>query len=634
MANPSLVFVLIVAGLLLTIAIVLGVVAGLIWLVVKLIMCILALLGAVLSGSMVALLTLVLIVLAAALLYWFIFLVHRLPLSLIGLGNLINIPAVPFSLSELPGTALRLATRASQFQQAKEGLSTEFTIGTCTTDGYTFMYGSVTDGPCKSCMTLTLDTPEQFAMGWTTVGGAERDAKHLVPELVASLSDKDAATHAFWPMIAKFGLAINVIILALVDAARRDELKATLDAAWTDEMETLQAAGRLYVIDMRFFAKFPAATVDGFSRFTPATLTLLARDGDAFAPFWIQVSGQNDAGLQRFVKSDPGWLYALQAAKASITVWGIWLGHVYHWHIVTAAMQMTMFQTVGTHHIVRQLLGRQSNYLIAFDQFLLLVWQQIAPPTSVDTSTKFLQMMDAYAAGRPFSADDPKTMLAALGLSKEHFSKQADWDQYPVVRYLLAIWDATEIYVGKVIDLNYASDGDVQRDAKLQSWIAASGDAAQGNVHALPKMDSKTALKGVLTSLIYRITAHGGARLDQVANPMLTFVANFPPCLQIAEIPAPDIEMNATRLMQYLPKTGTIGSMLTFLFTFIYSPPYASFIPIAGIDADLSFEMDGCNKALQQFRRDIEAVMALWAADANVQGPPAQIHQWALNIET
>jgi len=41
--------------------------------------------------------------------------------------------------------------------------------------------------------------------------------------------------------------------------------------------------------------------------------------------------------------ASPGaWLYALQAAKTSVTVYGIWLGHVYHWHLVTAAMQMTM----------------------------------------------------------------------------------------------------------------------------------------------------------------------------------------------------------------------------------------------------------------------------------------------------
>jgi hypothetical protein len=633
MGNPSLVFALIVAGLLLTIAIVLGIVAGLIWLVIKLIMGIAVLIGAVLSGSMIALLTVVLIVLAAALLYWFIFLVHRLPLVLIGLGNLTSIPAVPFSLSELPGTVLRLATRASQTEQAKEGLSTELTIAGRKADDYTFMFGTATD---SSFTRLTLETPEQFAMGWTTFGGVERDAEHLLPELAATLRDKEAATRAFWPTIAKFSVVFNAIILETVTPARRDAIKSTHGGAWTDEMETLHAAGGLYIIDMTFFAKFPPATVDGFPRFTPSTLTFLKREGDGIVPFAIRVSKQNDADARMFVPSDRAWLYALQAAKASITVWGIWIGHVHHWHIVTAAMQMTMFQTFGGRHIVRQLLARQSKYLIAFDQFLLLAWR-IAPPTSLDSSMKFLQMMDAYAANRTFAADDPRTAIAALGLRKEDFSRQADWDQYPVVRYLLALWEAAERYVGTVVDANYAGDDDVRRDAEVASWIRASGDPARGNVNGLPPMDGKAALKGVLTSLIFRVTAHGCSRLNQVANPMLSFAANFPPCLQVAEIPPADAEMDVPHLMPYLPRTGTIGALINFLFTFLYSPPYESFIPLAGADADLTFTgptADACNKALHQFRLDLEAFMELWADDAHVQGPPAQIHQWELNIET
>ena len=53
--------------------------------------------------------------------------------------------------------------------------------------------------------------------------------------------------------------------------------------------------------------------------------------------------------------TDSAWLYALQAAKTSVTVYGIWLGHVYHWHIVTAAMQMTMYNTTDKSHPIHEL---------------------------------------------------------------------------------------------------------------------------------------------------------------------------------------------------------------------------------------------------------------------------------------
>jgi hypothetical protein len=632
MGSPTLVAALIVAGLILTILVVVGLLALIVWAGIKLIGCIAGFLGSVLAGSLMAILLLVLIIAALALLYWFIFVVHRLPLFLVGLGNLTNLPAIPFRLSELPGTVIRLGLRAVQGEQAKEEMSTEYIIAGRKADGYTFLYGTASD---SSYTRLALETPEQFAMGWTTFAGVERDARPLLPVFAGALRDAEMATAQFWPNIAQFGIAFNLIILENVSEARGAQLRAALGGAWTDEIQALHATGQLYLIDMTFFDRFPAATADGFTRFTPATMILLRREAGAIVPFSIRVTGQGGSGMQHYGRSDPNWLYALQAAKTSITVWGIWLGHVYHWHIVTAAMQMTMFQTFGRRHIVRQLLGRQSNYLIAFDQFLLLAWA-IAPPTSVTSGGGLLRMFDSFAAGRQFFADDPQTTIAALGLRKEDFTVHHDWDQYPVVRYLLIIWKAVECYVGTVVDASYLSDDDVRCDTALQTWIKASGDPAGGNIAGLPPMDSKAALKSVLTSLIFRLTAHGAGRLNQAANPALSFVANFPPCLQDASIPPPAPGIDPGRLLAYLPKTGTIGRMITFLFTFTYSPPYEAFIPLAGIDADLSFKGDNaeaCNAALKQFRCDIKAFMDLWAGEAHVEPTPFQEHQWPLNIE-
>jgi hypothetical protein len=576
---------------------------------------------------------LLLILAALALLIWFIFFVHRVPLSLIGLGKLSSLPAVPFRVSELLGTALMLGLRKKETAQAMNGLSQRFTIGGRTAEAYVFLFGTPSD---PSYTSLSLERAEQYSMAWTTFADVERDARALLPGMAETLRSNEAATQQFWPTIARHGLSFNLIVLEHVTEARAGTLRAELGAAWTEEMQALQTAGNLYVIDMRFFAGFAASTVAGCPRFTPATLTLLKRENDAILPFWIRVAGEAGANQQDYVRADAAWLYALQAAKASITVWGIWLGHVYHWHIVTAAMVMTMFQTLPSSHIIRQLFGRQAGYLIGFDQFLLLEWG-ISPPTSLGTSRQFLQMLDVFATGREFFADDPKATLERLALRKEDFSKNADWDQFPLVRYLLTIWEATERYVGAVIEANYASDEGVRSDRTLQAWIAASGDPLQGNISGLPPMDTKAALKDVMTSLIFRVTAHGASRLNQAANPYFTFVANFPPCLQRTDIPRPDTVLDEKALLAYLPNTGTIGSMVDFLFTFTFSPPYVPFIPLDGIDAELSFtgaSAHACNDALIAFRGDLEAFMRLWAQDVGVEPPPAQVHSWPLNIET
>jgi hypothetical protein len=347
------------------------------------------------------------------------------------------------------------------------------------------------------------------------------------------------------------------------------------------------------------------------------------------------VSGQGDAGLQYFVKGQAtpsAWLYALQAAKASVTLYGIWLGHVYHWHIVTAAMQMTMFNTLQRDHAVYQLVAPQSNYLFQFDEFLLLVWNAIAPPTSVTTRSGMLGLWNRFAKGRDYFADDPTTTLQAHGIVEADFTRDKPWDLYPVAQGLLQLWSDTELYVSAgFVDNTYATDAAVAEDRHLQAWMRQAADPHQGNIRGLPKLDSRAALARVLTSLIYRITAHGVSRLMPSAYPAAAFVANFPPCLQIAGIPSPSAELTTRELLAYLPKTGTIASMMNFLTTFVFTAPYVPFIPKAGVDADLFFPdglNDPRNKALVAFREAVIAFMKSYAPDETTTG------QWPRNIET
>ena len=141
-------------------------------------------------------------------------------------------------------------------------------------------------------------------------------------------------------------------------------------------------------------------------------------------------------------------------------------------------------------------------------------------------------------------------------------------------------------------------------------------------------MDNRSALTRVLASLVYRVTAHGIARLVHIANPALTFVANFPPCLQSEHIPSYPHDVSTQELLGYLPHTGTIGEMLAFYFAFSFSKPYVPLIPPGpnGEDRELYFgdnPDDPCNVALRRFRREMKAFMG----DANVG-------QWPRNIET
>jgi len=570
-----------------------------------------------------------------------------------------NLPTVPPpGNQELLATPFWLLLKRQLIQPALDGLTRKYTIGgdEATQDEFLFPPSSADNRQPPAPDNRPLDMPWQFDIGWTNYANVYRDAVRQQSLWASTLTDPYAATREFWPTIANHGFGYNLLFLEQVspkpDDRRAKEFKDLFGNAWTNDMDRLQAAGKLYAIDLRIFEEFSPSTTKSPIRFTPGTLTLLGQgvdakaDSKALQPMTVRVSSQGR--YQIYSASSKAWLYALQAAKTSATVYGIWLGHVYHLHIVTGAMLFTFQKSnFPKNHIVYQLLQPRSDYLIGFDYFLLNIDWTIAPPTSFDTPDKFRQLADRFASiaikpnatGREFFDDDPKVKIGRQGLKAENFTRSAKstaWDLYPVAEGLLRIWDIVENLVNSCVDATYKKDEDVAKDGHLKTWmnLAAAPSPSGGNVRGLPKMNNKKDLKDVLTSLIYRVTAHGISRLNKSVNPVLTFMANYPPCLQSTEIPKPDEDFtkNTKKLLEMLPQTRTMGEQLRFYYVFVFSPPYVPLIPLLGVANDLPFPgglEDERNKALIEFRNQMIAF--IHAYDPWV---PEQVGQWELNIET
>jgi hypothetical protein len=586
-----------------------------------------------------------------------------------------NLPAIPVDEEGMADTLAKLAVRETQLLQAQQGLTRKFTIDGATRPAYEWLYGAAAPGPSAEHQALqesleanpngataelqaglddqdpapvtgvtgephTLEAPEQFSISWTTFPDVYSDALPKLPEYSASLTDADSATEQLWPTIAENGFGFNLILPERVGSDRARKLRREFGSAWTRQVRSALAAGNLYVIDLGLFESLgEPQTVNGAPRFTPATVTLLARDprSKTLTPLSILVSGSGGAGRRRYTRqgaTDGAWLYALQAVKASVTLYGIWLGHVFHWHIVTAAMQMTMLNTLAADHPIRQLLAPQSKYAIPFDNVLMSLWTQIAPPTSLVTAEDFLGLANEYAGERDYFDDDPTATLKRLGLRRKDFTRKTAWDRYPVVQRLLRIWDLVEEYVDTFVGATYGSDAEVATDAGLQAWMAtaASPDPASGgNVTGLPEVTSRKALVRVLRSLLYRICVHGISRLNRTSNPALTFQSNYPHCLQRTDIPSPRARLSTSDLLGYLPNTDTISKALFFYLVFAYSTPYEPFIPLDGVARNLFFPGGGDdprNRALIDLRRGLAAFIEDYEPDM------PQRYQWPLNIET
>ena len=440
----------------------------------------------------------------------------RLPLLELGF---VNCPAIPYWVDlagdpdpdHVNATLASLLARGAEGMPAYVGLSTKYTIDSQTHSAFEFLYGSQL---APGATALALDKADEFTLPWTTYGDVYEDSQDLAKPLAKTLQDATAATKAFWPTIASFGLPYYLLVLEKVDDAQARRFATEFGNVWTSEkLGPVQQAGLLYAIDTSILAELePFTARDGTVRFTPGTITLLRQDPQTkeLTPAAILLSTTNAGPPRVYGRKDPAWLYALQAAKTSITVWGIWLGHVYHLHIATAAMQMTMYNHLPAGHRLRPLLEPQSQHLIDFDFVLLTtLFQKISPPTPVSGPLALVKLLDQFAANRTFLGDDPHAELKARGLEKADFTESKDWDRYPLVGWLLDVWNITHDFVKAVVDVIYKTDGEVKNDKDLQAWMDASGDPSQGNLRGLPEVETRDDLTKVLTSLLYRVNAHG-----------------------------------------------------------------------------------------------------------------------------
>ena len=598
--------------------------------------------------------------------------VAKLPIQQWGF---VSCPAVPFwadpvgdpDLDQIENTVALLRQRADQGHLAYCGLDTDYTIGGKTLPAYTFLYGGPIPPKCPSsggavdpsATLLPLDDPRQYELAWTTYQDVWKDSQDLVTPFAATLTDKTKAGQAFFPTIAHFGLPLNLLVVEKVPTDRLGELAERFgDDFVDDEIRALSADGFLWAIDMTILESVGSTQApDKSTRFAPATYTLLKQDSKSknLIPFQIQVWTKG-VSPQTYTNKDNAWLWAIQAAKVSVTVWGIWLGHVYHWHLVTAAVQMEMHNELSANHKLAPFVQHQAQSLIQFDYVLMtLLWGAITPPTPVNGYMALLPVLEKFAstkvAGkeRGYFDDDPLKELSARGIDKSDFTTAGgkDWDAYPVVRYMLQIWSYTQSFAQVVVGELYTSDTEVANDTELQNWIAASGAVTGGNVKGLPAVKTRIQLADVLTSLLYRVNVHGAAGMAPMVDPALAWVSNFPPCLQNSTIPTPDKTPN---LLSVLPHTGAIGAMTTFVFTFAYSPPYASLIPSGGENLDPWFPpaQVKSNAALVTLRKRIRAFVDEYVSDWNAEllrlaekppgsPPPAysadQYQQWPTSIE-
>ncbi len=133
----------------------------------------------------------------------------------------------------------------------------------------------------------------------------------------------------------------NLLILEKIRDPKVKDVQNMFGDVWSGEgLEALYKQGLLYALDITILDCVASPVDNASNRYGHATFTLLRQDAQSkgLEPIAVWVSGKNVDGRPRIYTrktASPGaWLYALQAAKASIMVCAIWLRHAYLWHVV------------------------------------------------------------------------------------------------------------------------------------------------------------------------------------------------------------------------------------------------------------------------------------------------------------
>ena len=227
--------------------------------------------------------------------------IDQIPQFILRLAGLGNLPALPIDISEIVESLPKLLERLIEQKPAKDGLSNTYTIAGETKTGQEFLFGEGLDDRLRDALEeihaairanparvingfykdfldrhgspnlihdnanltgLALETPEQWTISWTTFQGVYEKAQPRLARWAATMTNVTTAEEEFWPTIAKYGVAFNLLVLQKLTRDNYRKIRRKLRKAWTDDYLRLLDQGRLYAIDMSIFEAVRPNMVD------------------------------------------------------------------------------------------------------------------------------------------------------------------------------------------------------------------------------------------------------------------------------------------------------------------------------------------------------------------------------------
>lgn len=159
----------------------------------------------------------------------------------------------------------------------------------------------------------------------------------------------------------------------------------------------------------------------------------------------------------------------------------------------------------------------------------------------------------------------------------------AAWNLYPILDFQLRLYDVVINYTTVAIEAFYASDAEVNADAKVQAFARLMLAPDGGNMRQITasnEVATRAELAEVTAGLLYLGLAHSTEALQEFVLPRVASMAHLPQRLMITALPDPLRTYETWEIVAAAPNNEIYSSSYNFVMLFIGSSVISpSFVP-------------------------------------------------------
>eukprot|EP00904_Undaria_pinnatifida_P007086 jgi/Undpi1/3507/HiC_scaffold_16.g06879.m1 len=349
----------------------------------------------------------------------------------------------------------------------------------------------------------------------------------------------------------------NCVVIKKATAATRAKL-TILDtdpsyAEFKNKVDSLLAAGKLFVVDQELVDGMETSAVDGWQKYLTPSIALFEMIEDDLLPI-KPIGIQLSQGAEPTPIFFPGEGYNWQIAKACFEgadfIIHEVVSHLGNTHVVLEGALVSMHRQLPKEHPLYDLLHPhvEGTAFINFHaQDSLIAVGGTVDKLTANSISETWDLCLAQTVDRISSDFSPEADFAHRGMTKEDFP-----GRYMYRDIGTQYWEATHTWVKEYLDIYYTSDKDVEEDYELQAFITEMTDTAAMKWLEEYKTttDKKAFIAKVFASFIYTAsTLHAAVNFPQ--KPSMSFVPSSPGAMY-APPPTDKSARNQEDYMQYL----------------------------------------------------------------------------------